>query len=191
MKLAFVLDPLESLKAYKDSSIAMMREAARRGHEVHALESRSLCVRDGKVRAAVRKLAVSDDDGAWYRAEVARDLEALMNNIALQSTLPLVDFPAVAKSVLNYGFPDITHRSIDELGGADIGTEIEQALRTYEPRLARNTIHVVRDTSIDPADLKIRYIVRGELRSRPLNVPIEFIADVEVTTGNIVLRRLT
>jgi type VI secretion system protein ImpF len=128
---------------------------------------------------------------AIMRAEVARDLEALMNNIALQSTLPLVDFPAVAKSVLNYGFPDITHRSIDELGGADIGTEIEQALRTYEPRLARNTIHVVRDTSIDPADLKIRYIVRGELRSRPLNVPIEFIADVEVTTGNIVLRRLT
>jgi glutathione synthase len=76
MKLAFVLDPLEDLKAYKDSSIAMMREAARRGHEVHALESRSMCVRDARVRATVRKLAVSDDDGAWYRAEVARD-EAL------------------------------------------------------------------------------------------------------------------
>ena len=32
MKLAFVLDPLEALKAYKDSSVAMMREARRRGH---------------------------------------------------------------------------------------------------------------------------------------------------------------
>ena len=31
MKLAFVVDPLGELKAYKDSSIAMMREAARRG----------------------------------------------------------------------------------------------------------------------------------------------------------------
>ena len=30
MKLAFVLDPLESIKTYKDSSYAMMREAARR-----------------------------------------------------------------------------------------------------------------------------------------------------------------
>ena len=32
MKLAFILDPLDGLKAAKDSSIAMMRAAARRGH---------------------------------------------------------------------------------------------------------------------------------------------------------------
>ena len=44
MKLAFVVDPLDQLKAYKDSSIAMMREAARRGHEVHALEARAMFV---------------------------------------------------------------------------------------------------------------------------------------------------
>ncbi|HEY4998681.1 MAG TPA: glutathione synthase, partial [Usitatibacter sp.] len=73
MKLAFVLDPLEALKAYKDSSVAMMREAARRGHEVHALESRSMCLRDGRVMAAVRKLKMTDDDGAWYRAETTCD----------------------------------------------------------------------------------------------------------------------
>jgi glutathione synthase len=30
MKLAFILDPLEGLKAYKDSSVAMMRCAPRR-----------------------------------------------------------------------------------------------------------------------------------------------------------------
>ena len=29
MRLAFVVDPLHLLKAYKDSSIAMMREAAK------------------------------------------------------------------------------------------------------------------------------------------------------------------
>jgi hypothetical protein len=32
LNLAFILDPLERLRAYKDSSVAMMREAARRGH---------------------------------------------------------------------------------------------------------------------------------------------------------------
>ena len=30
LKLAFVLDPLAGLKAYKDSSVAMMRAAARK-----------------------------------------------------------------------------------------------------------------------------------------------------------------
>jgi glutathione synthase len=73
MKLAFVLDPLESLKAYKDSSVAMMREAQRRGHELHALEARSMFLREGRVMASVRKLSVSDDDHAWHRADAERD----------------------------------------------------------------------------------------------------------------------
>jgi glutathione synthase len=68
MKLAFVVDPLPALKAYKDSSIAMMREAARRGHEIYALEPADMYVRDGAVSADVRKLDVSKDDKAWYRA---------------------------------------------------------------------------------------------------------------------------
>jgi glutathione synthase len=73
MRLAFVIDPLERLKAYKDSSIAMMREAARRGHEVHALEARDMFALEGKVRARTRALQVSSDDHAWYRAGDARE----------------------------------------------------------------------------------------------------------------------
>jgi glutathione synthase len=72
MKLAFVVDPLGELKAYKDSSIAMMREGARRGHEIHALEARDLFVHEGSVCAPARKLAVSDDDHRWYTAADAQ-----------------------------------------------------------------------------------------------------------------------
>jgi glutathione synthase len=72
MRLAFVVDPLDQLKAYKDSSIAMMREAARRGHEIHALEARSMYVHEGAVRSPLRQLAVSDDDHHWYRASEER-----------------------------------------------------------------------------------------------------------------------
>ncbi|HEX4330681.1 MAG TPA: glutathione synthase [Usitatibacter sp.] len=73
MRLAFVVDPLDRLKAYKDSSIAMMREAARRGHEVHALEARDMFSRGGKVLARTSALEVSSDDHAWYRAADARE----------------------------------------------------------------------------------------------------------------------
>ena len=38
MDFAFVLDPLPLLKAYKDTSIAMMRAVAARGHRVYAIE---------------------------------------------------------------------------------------------------------------------------------------------------------
>jgi len=68
MKLAFVVDPLPKLKAYKDSSIAMMREAARRGHEVHALEAHAMFASAGKIRAATVPLALHSDDHAWYTA---------------------------------------------------------------------------------------------------------------------------
>ena len=68
MRIAFVVDPLEDLKAYKDSSIAMRRVAAERGHEVHAFEARSMSVHTGSVRAVVKRLEVCDDDEDWYRA---------------------------------------------------------------------------------------------------------------------------
>jgi len=67
MRIAFVVDPLPKLKAYKDSSIAMMREAARRGHAVFAFEAGEMHVRDGSVRTAYRALEVSGDDEHWHR----------------------------------------------------------------------------------------------------------------------------
>jgi glutathione synthase len=68
MKFAFVLDPLDSLKAYKDSSIAMMRALVRRGHEIVALGPHDLRWDRGVTLAVVRPLDVFDDDGDWYRA---------------------------------------------------------------------------------------------------------------------------
>jgi glutathione synthase len=37
MDFAFILDPLPLLKAYKDTSISMMRALAARGHALHVL----------------------------------------------------------------------------------------------------------------------------------------------------------
>ena len=34
MKILFIVDPLDSLKIYKDSTYTMMAEAATRGHEL-------------------------------------------------------------------------------------------------------------------------------------------------------------
>ena len=43
MDFAFILDPLPLLKAYKDSSVAMMRALAARGHRIYALEQADIC----------------------------------------------------------------------------------------------------------------------------------------------------
>ncbi len=68
MDFAFVLDPLPLLKAYKDTSIAMMRSIAAHGHRVFALEQRDIYWRDGATCASVRRLELSADDHDWYAA---------------------------------------------------------------------------------------------------------------------------
>ena len=48
------------------------------------------------------------------RREVARDLDALLNTVAMESTVDMTDAPYVRKSILNFGLPDIaTAPSID------------------------------------------------------------------------------
>jgi type VI secretion system protein ImpF len=124
------------------------------------------------------------------RQEVAQDLEALMNTIAFESSEDLGEFDHVRKSILNYGLPDIAHRTIDEIGVGDVMDELRTALLQYEPRLASETIHVTRDTSLGVDDLKVRFIVRADLCCEPVNVPIEFIADLELDSGKIEVNRL-
>jgi glutathione synthase len=67
MKLAFVLDPLDTIKTYKDSSYAMMEVAAARGHALFVLHQEGLLCRDGEVRAGVWPIELTGDQHAWYR----------------------------------------------------------------------------------------------------------------------------
>jgi type VI secretion system protein ImpF len=123
------------------------------------------------------------------RQEVARDLDALLNTIALESTIEMADAPYARKSILNFGIPDITKRTIDEAGVNDIAGEIKAAIVNFEPRLAAASLHVERDTSVDIVELKVRFLVRADLTCDPVHVPVEFVADV-IETGKIIVNRL-
>ena len=81
MKLLFIVDPLASLKSYKDSSVAMMHAAQTRGHAVFATETADLLLRDGQALAVCAALQVNNTDN-WYSA-------------AAPATLGLSDFDAV------------------------------------------------------------------------------------------------
>ena len=50
MRIALILDPLDSLKPYKDTSLAIMREAAGRGHELFVALQSDLFLRQEQVR---------------------------------------------------------------------------------------------------------------------------------------------
>jgi glutathione synthase len=75
MKIAFLADPLATFKIYKDSTFAMMREAARRGHTVYAFEQRDMVLEEGVVTAQVRRLTLTGEPDVWYVADAPEILE--------------------------------------------------------------------------------------------------------------------
>jgi glutathione synthase len=78
MEFAFIVDPLASLKAYKDTSVAMMRALQSRGHKLFALEQRDVFWDGRDALGSVRSLTVAADDhhGFAAGASVVRPLES-------------------------------------------------------------------------------------------------------------------
>ena len=70
MKIAFILDHLDSIKTYKDSSFAMMREAVFRGHDLFAMQQGDLVWKGGETIGLARALQLTsetDKGRPWYR----------------------------------------------------------------------------------------------------------------------------
>lgn len=84
MKLIFILDPLDSIKIHKDSSFAMMREAARRGHQLFILQQGDIALKNKQMIGYTRKLELTDGANShrWYQ-------------LSNPESIPLKNFDAV------------------------------------------------------------------------------------------------
>lgn len=85
MRLAFILDHLDSIKTYKDSSYAMMQEAALRGHKLYTLQQGDLVWKGGRTTGFARNLELisgTNESPGWYRVDEPEEF-------------PLKDFDAV------------------------------------------------------------------------------------------------
>lgn len=100
MKLAFILDPLDQLKAYKDSSIAMMRAAARRGHEVFAIQRDALVWDGGSVSAQALAITPTDVDDAWHVPGALSNLPLTAFDAVLMRQDPPFDFEYITATWL-------------------------------------------------------------------------------------------
>jgi glutathione synthase len=67
LRVAFQMDPIESINIAGDSTFALMLEAQRRGHELHYYTPRDLAMRDGRIIAAASPVQVMDQAGAHFR----------------------------------------------------------------------------------------------------------------------------
>src|SRR5579862_1567397 len=66
MEFAFIVDPVHLLKAYKDTSVAMMRALQARGETLFVIEQADIFWSGRRTLARVRSITVSDDHHDWH-----------------------------------------------------------------------------------------------------------------------------
>jgi glutathione synthase len=75
LKIGIVMDPIESITPKKDSSLAMLLEASRRGAEIHYFEQQDLRMISGKAIGSSTLICVRDDYDDWFDFGETRDVE--------------------------------------------------------------------------------------------------------------------
>ena len=66
VKLGIIMDPIQEIHPQKDSSLAMLLEAQRRGYSLHYMEMSDLFLAQGVAQATTHQLQIIDDIHQWY-----------------------------------------------------------------------------------------------------------------------------
>ena len=129
MNLAFILDQLDSIKTYKDSSFAMMREAAFRGHHLFSIQQGDLVWRNGKTVGFARALELTGEGDAthrWYRAGEPKEMPLQEFDAVMMRKDPPFDMEYVYSTYL---------LELAESGGARV-INCPRAVRDHNEKLA-------------------------------------------------------
>src|SRR5262245_19565863 len=71
LRVLVVMDPIDEIKPVKDTTLAMLLAAQKRGWELWYAEQRDLWLRDGVAHGRVRPVAVRNDVSDWYTLDTA------------------------------------------------------------------------------------------------------------------------
>ncbi len=129
-------------------------------------------------------------DEGELRRHLSIDLDNLMNTIRLDAIIPLDNYPYVARSVLNFGFKDMSSLSRSRQTETKIAASIRQSLIDHEPRLIPESIEINISASKDSNTQRVSYEVVAEMAADPVDIPLDFVAEVDLGAGKMKMKRL-
>ncbi|CAM5774268.1 type VI secretion protein [Labrys miyagiensis] len=159
-----------------------MRDATKPIDNRNEAGERILAGRRTSPRSAVGETAL--------RSELGEDLASLLNTVELAAIEDISDFEQVGGSILNFGIPDLTAITASPEASRRVAVLLRQRLELYECRLVPGTIAVSAEPLDDSASGQLRFHINAEMYSTPTDIPVEFVADVEVESGKIRVFRL-
>jgi glutathione synthase len=159
----FVIDPLVSLKAYKDTSVAMMRAAQKRGHAVWVCEQESLHWLKSSVGAAAQRISLTDNDEDWYRGHETEVRALKRFHATLMRKDPPFDLEyvtstwllsaAVREGARVFNAPDAIRDHNEKLAIAEFASFAAPTLVSREPERIQAFIDEQRDVVVKRLDV--------------------------------------
>ena len=126
MRIAFIADPLPSFKIYKDSTYAMMVEAAKRGHDLYFMLQEGLMWKGGRVLGDSARVNLTGKKDPWYEAAARQETPLAEFDAVLMRKDPPFDAEYVASTWL---------LEIAQKEGAKVFNE-PRAIRDHSEKLA-------------------------------------------------------
>jgi type VI secretion system protein ImpF len=118
------------------------------------------------------------------REAVLRDLAWLLNTTHLAVSQDLSAYPEVAKSVLNFGLPELTGTSLAGLDSADLERQVRECVANFEPRLGRQSLEVrVTQAPEEDHQRSLKFEIIGELLAKPIPVQLFLKTEVDLENG--------
>ena len=115
---------------------------------------------------------------------VARDISWLLNCVNLGAGVDLDEYPEVARSVLNFGIPDLTGMALAGVDASVLQRQLREALLAFEPRLTGNTLRVVVNTDGKRMDQQsLVFNIESEMWAQPIPLNLYLKTEVDLETG--------
>jgi len=117
---------------------------------------------------------------------VLRDLTWLLNSERLPKEERADDCPEAMKSVINYGIPSLSGAAAVGIDGEDLEREILEAVRTFEPRLIRDSV-VVRcvEMSEEMSGRALIFEIEADLWAQPLPLHLYLQTQLDLESGRV------
>lgn len=100
VKLGVVMDPIESITVKKDTTLAMLLAAQKRGWVIHYMLQSDLYLSQGESRAQVRTLSVRDDEQDWFTLDSGTDMALAGLDVILMRVDPPFDMDYIYSTYL-------------------------------------------------------------------------------------------
>jgi type VI secretion system protein ImpF len=126
---------------------------------------------------------------ARLRDVIKRDLAWLLNTCNLSATQDLDEYPEVARSVLNYGVPDLTGTSLSSLDVAALERVVRQVIIDFEPRLLRGSVRVRAFVGEDRMSRNsLTFQIEADLWAYPAPLDIVLQSEFDLESGLVSVR---